>query len=100
MARAINAAKAFRALLGGGYICEKCNGYTDARTYEVMSKDETTKTGYRNVGHIAKSEFQALVSEGIIECIVTPGAEHDKKDKYGNVYHLYELAGPEKGGAE
>ena len=60
----------------------------------VMLKDDTTQTGYRNVGHITKSQFQGLMSEGIIFCLDSrPG----NKDKDGNLYRYYELARPEKG---
>ena len=92
MAKAISDLQVFGALLGGGYICEKCDGWTDARTYTVFVKDEAAQTGNREVGCITMRQFHGFVGEGIVECV----AEHNK-DKYGNIFRFYELAHPEKG---
>lgn len=91
MAKAITDAKAFHALLGGGYICEKVDRYAGRWLCSVLMKDETAQTGYRSVGHITRRQLVGFVNEGVVVCIDRPVPN---RDKYGNVYHYYELSRP------
>ena len=88
MAKAISDAKAFHALLNGGYVCMKCEHYTEKRTYSVFVKDESAQTGYRMIGHITERQFVNFLQEHVLMDLDFAGRP-PRQDKYKNIYYFY-----------
>lgn len=93
MARALEYPAIFKALLNGGYICERQPVVRKAE-YELYQPERSPSPSKR-VGHITPKQFEQLAHHGIIEWNGWP----NRTDKYGTVIVSYGLR-QEKDGDE
>ena len=87
MAEKLTTAAAVRVLLDGGYIAEICPNTGKTRKYRVHRKNEL----WGIAPHIPPKQFDELIEADVIE-----STHEDRTDKYGNIYHFYELRTKER----